>query len=219
MMIRTKLTLSITLLISIAIAVISSIIGYKVHKIAEYNAQIIAKETAHHYAKYVRAELEIPLDEARAVANLFETASHIKSLQITRAKIKLWLKHFIEDEPNFLGIGIVCEPDAFFEKDANFINASNKTGRFISYWTRNHKGEGVLETLLNNESQNFYQIPKQKFKESVVDPYPYSIRGKEVWLTTLVAPMIHNPTKSFLGVIRIDIALDYLQRKLGNLNI
>jgi 5-bromo-4-chloroindolyl phosphate hydrolysis protein len=93
MMIRTKLTLSITLLISIAIAVISSIIGYKVHKIAEYNAQIIAKETAHHYAKYVRAELEIPLDEARAVANLFETASHIKSLQITRAKIKLWLKH------------------------------------------------------------------------------------------------------------------------------
>lgn len=219
MKIRTKLTLSITFLIAIAIAVISTIIGYKVHKMAEYNVQIIAKETAHHYAKYVRAELEIPLDEARAVANLFEAASHIESLQITRAKINLWLKHFIEDEPNFLGIGIVCEPDAFFEKDANFINASNKTGRFMSYWTRNHKGEGVLEPLLSNESQDFYQIPKHKLKESVVDPYPYSIRGKEVWLTTLVAPMIHTPTKNFLGVIRIDLALDYLQRKLGHLNI
>jgi methyl-accepting chemotaxis protein len=222
MKIRTKLTLSITFLIAIAIAVISTIIGYKVHKMAEYNAQIIAKETAHHYAKYVRAELEIPLDEARAIANLFEAASHIESLQITRAKINLWLKHFIEDEPNFLGIGIVCEPDAFFEKDANFINASNKTGRFMSYWTRNHKGEGVLEPLLSNESQDFYQIPKQKFKESVVDPYPYSIRGKEVWLTTLVAPMIHvreGRDKNFLGVIRIDLALDYLQRQLGHLNI
>ena len=72
---------------------------------------------------------------------------------------------------------------------------------------------------MSNESQDFYQIPPKKFKESVVDPYPYSIRGKEVWLTTLVAPMIHTPTKNFLGVIRIDLALDYLQRQLAHLNI
>jgi methyl-accepting chemotaxis protein len=225
--IRTKLTLSITLLMAIAIAVISTIIGYKVQEMASYDAEIIAKETANRYANYVSAELEKPLSEARAIAILFEAASHTESLQVTRTKINLWLKNFIEHESNFFGIGIVCEPDVFFEKDANFINAPghDKKGRFVSYWTRIKNEDAVLEPLLNYETQEFYQIPKQKVKESIIGPYPYSVRGKELWLTTLAVPMDYHimankeADKHFLGVIRIDIALEYLQRKLSELDI
>jgi methyl-accepting chemotaxis protein len=224
--IRTKLTLSITLLMAIAIAVISTIIGYKVQEMANSDAEIIAKETANRYANYVRAELEKPLSEARAIAILFEAASHTENLQITRTKINLWLKKFIEHESNFFGIGIVCEPDVFFEKDANFINAPghDKKGRFTSYWTRIKNEEAVLEPLLNYETQDFYKRTKKEAKESIIGPYAHSVRGKELWLTTLAVPMAqvmenNEADKHFLGVIRIDIALEYLQQKLSELDI
>ncbi|MCK5719384.1 MAG: HAMP domain-containing protein [Thiomargarita sp.] len=218
--IRTKLTLSNTLLIAIAIAVISIVIGYQVNQMAEHDTQLIAKEMAYHYANKVKAELEKPLYEARAIANLFEIASRLKKLEITRDKVNLWLKNFIEHEPNFLGIGIVCESDAFFEKDKKYVNklGHDASGRLASYWSWGETGKGTLSTLIDYKTQDFYQLAKQKVSEIIVEPSPLTIQDREVWATTLAAPIMIN-SEQFLGVIKIDLSLEYLQNQLGNLKI
>jgi signal transduction histidine kinase/CheY-like chemotaxis protein len=218
--IGTKLMLTTALLIALAIATISTIIGFSVQKMAETDAQQIAKETAYHYANVVKTILEVPLDEARAVATTLEVSINSKGFKLTRQQANLILKYFLDHRPHFFAAAAVFEPNAFDGKDANFINAPghDETGRFIPYWSRNNKGKSVLAPVVGYQTEDFYLLPKRTKTEIVMEPFIYPVQDKDVLMTSLIVPIL-DTNHNFMGVQGFDLTLEQLQRQIGEMEI
>ena len=218
-----KLILSMTFLIVVVVGTTSLLIGLNVQKMSEHFAQEASKETAYHYAFMIKAELEVALDEARALAKILEAGIHDKTAQMSRRRTNILLKYFIEHHPHFLAAYVAFEPNAFDGRDINFKNewGHDQTGRFVPYWTRNQQGKGVVEPLINYEqtgSGDYYQLAKKNKRETIIDPYLYPVQGKEVLMTSLVVPMF-NQQNEFIGITGIDLDFKSLQDKINQLSI
>lgn len=179
-----------------------------------------AKAIAQSYAFKIKAEIEVPLDMARALGHVFTSfKSKENTLEFTREHANNILKNILKENKNFLGAWTAWEPNAFDSLDSKFANqpGHDKTGRFIPYWTRNKSQEICLEPLSEYETSgigDYYLLPKKIKKEIVVDPYLYFVQshGKEVLMSTASVPVIYNDI--FYGVVGIDILCDSLQEIL-----
>jgi len=223
MKIGKKLMFAVSILVVIAITVLSFIISIQVKNLSEEDNRLIAKETSQHYGYLVRGEIEVALDEARALADVFGALINSKKDDFSRDAANVVLKNLIEKNKNFLGAYVLFEPNAFDGKDKDFINAigHDQTGRFIPYWTRGGDGKGVVEALASYEvagDGDYFQIPKKTKKETLIEPYIYAVQGKDVLLTSLVVPIM-NSSGSFIGIAGLDIALSQLQAVIENMKI
>ena len=117
--------------------------------------------------------------------------------------------------PQYNGIYIVLEPDAWDGKDAEYAGkpGTDKTGRFMAYYDRDTAGNPKLDYVYNyNEGEDgsdFYQLPKKTLKEYVTEPYPWDIQGRKILLTSVVVPIIVNGT--FTGIAGVDLPLENVQ--------
>ena len=218
-----KLILTMTLLIGIVMSVTLFFIGLRVQTVVERYAFELAKETADHHAAIIKIDLEMALNEARALAHFFEAILQENEVQITRNGVNSILKHFIENNPQFLAVYVAFEPNAFDGKDTEFVNVQghDQTGRFIPYWTRNEKGQGILEPLkyYGHEGQgDYYQLPKKYKRESIIDPYLYPVQGKDILMTSLVVPIL-NHQSAFIGIAGIDLNFKHIQKKISEMNM
>jgi methyl-accepting chemotaxis protein len=223
MKIGKKLMISVSLLVIIAITALSVIVSIQVKNLSDEDNRLIAKETSQHYGYLVKSEIEVALDEARALASFFEALINSKKTEFSRESANIVLKDFIEKNKNFLGAYVLFEPNAFDGKDKEFINAPghDQTGRFIPYWTRGGDGNGVVEALASYEVSgdgDYYQIPKKTKKETLTEPYIYPVQGKDTLLTSLVVPILDS-NGGFIGIAGLDIGLSQLQAVIGNLKI
>ncbi len=223
MKIGTKMVVSLSVLIVSTISVLTLIVAFRVNSISKIDSEEIARQTAHHYANVIKAELDVAMDEARSLSTIFESMAIVEGVNFTRREANSILKYFIEKNTNFLGVYTCFEPNEFGSNDRNFAGeyGHDTSGRFIPYWIRDKDGKGVLEPLLDYDTSgagDYYQIPKNRNRESVIDPYFYPIRGKDTLLTSLVVP-IKNKEGSFIGIAGIDLALDNLQNLVMNSQI
>jgi methyl-accepting chemotaxis protein len=108
----------------------------------------------------------------------------------------------------------------FDGKDAEFAgntaSGSNKAGAFTPYWV--HDGGKVVFQPLdggNDFGEPFFAIPQQTGKAAVVEPYPYTVGGKSVLMTSVVYPVTSHG--QFIGVAGLDMALDSVSKTLGAL--
>ena len=178
------------------------------------DAETIAIEAARNYAGKVKAELETGLSEARALAHSLSAVQAEDTMQLTRYQVNAMLESFIRKNQDFLGVYTGWEPNAFDGADQKYANKEgyDETGRFIPYWVRSGNGQITMEPLKGYQTQgagDYYQLPKQKRKEVILDPFYYNIGGKDVLLVSLVAPIMQGG--SFYGIAGIDYAVDFLQ--------
>ncbi|MCP4699569.1 MAG: HAMP domain-containing protein [Gammaproteobacteria bacterium] len=218
-----RYVLATTLLIAAIIFVVSWTVGSQVDRLAEQNAKTVAKETAYHYTNIIKSELAAALHEAEVIADVFESAANVEGFRLTRRKANMILKYLIENRPRFLGIFLAFEPDAFDGKDARFSGeyGHDETGRFIPHWSRDDKGEGVLEPLTGYTEEglgDYYLRPKKHLRKSITEPGLYPLRGKDVQVTSLTAPILDKQRK-FIGIAGIHLALEVLQPLAGDIKI
>ncbi|MDM8564528.1 methyl-accepting chemotaxis protein [Candidatus Halobeggiatoa sp. HSG11] len=220
--IDTKLIISMLSLASIILTIIATITVHEVNKIAEKNAKKIAKETAYRYSNFIETKLGEALEAAKNVATIFESAT--SGLKIKRHDANAILEHFIEENSQFLAVYLLFEPNAFDNDDKKFVDAKghDKTGRFLPYWTRDVDEKGFLDPLVEYELPNsYYQIPKQRQKESITEPYIYPVQGRDVLITSLVTPIFNHQQqeRQFIGIAGIDIELKQLQKFIKSIEI
>lgn len=124
----------------------------------------------------------------------------------SRSKVLELLKKELEDNPGFIGVWAVWEPNAFDGKDKEYSGKEfyDNTGRFCAYYYR-EKSEMKIMFLGNVDAEPWYNIPKSKGKPAIMDPFDFEIEGTSVLMTTFGYP-IKNGGK-VLGVIGIDIRL------------
>lgn len=210
-----KLTAKMMLLIGIVTAIaftltitISSIMAFNM---AENEGLSKVQEITNRYSNEVKAEIEVSLDTVRTLAQTFEGMR--TSGTPDRKMMDSILKNVLEKDTRFTGVWTLWEPDALDGRDSEFADTPghDNTGRYLPYWNRGNGSIGV-EAIVDYETGDFYNVPKNTGQETVTEPYKYPISGKEVLMSSIVVPI--NYEGEFMGVAGIDVILDTLQKKV-----
>ncbi|TAJ12840.1 methyl-accepting chemotaxis protein [Marinilabiliaceae bacterium JC017] len=159
----------------------------------------------------VKTEMDEGLDEATGLASIL---SNNAKGHLHREEIISIIDDILAENKNFLGLYLVFEPNAFDDKDKEYINTrfSDETGRFIPYISRFAK-----ETVKNYNKTNDYLIPKKTLKTYFSEPYNYNIDGKNYYMITVTIPIIKEGV--FQGIVGIDIDTKVLAKIVDDIKI
>ena len=187
------------------------------HRKEVYNdSKILATEISRKAAY----ETQVYLSNAILIANSLEqNVELVQRLHGSRKEIDRIIHSVIEENPNFLGIWNLWEPNAFDGKDFLYKKDTlyNDQGILGFSYFRN-KGEIFYEVMYPTDySGQYYSLPKKLMKEVITEPYYFAYSGYKqgFYGTSVSVPIIIG--NKFHGVIGIDIDLNYLQKKLNKI--
>jgi methyl-accepting chemotaxis protein len=160
----------------------------------------------------IKVWLELYLDAARTTGQFMSDYEKIDPAE-RRPLFNMMLRSLVEKNAEVVAASSAWEPNALDGLDAEFVNTAgtDRTGRFLPYWFRSDSGLS-LDSLVGYEtpgSGDYYLIPKQTGKETLVEPYVYKVGGRDVLMTAVVMP-IKNKDR-FVGSVSIDLEMDVMQ--------
>ncbi|WP_066500474.1 methyl-accepting chemotaxis protein [Abyssisolibacter fermentans] len=128
------------------------------------------------------------------------------------------LKRVAQENPEFVNTWVVFEPNAFDNKDTEFVNKAghDKTGRFISCYSR-EDGTIKLKPCENYIVSDYYNMPKVRKESYITEPSLKNINGSVKYVVNFSAPIIVN--NKFLGAVGVDLSLDSLQAITSKLDL
>lgn len=179
------------------------------------NAENYAVSLARQYANQIRAEMEVALDTARTLSDVFAGVKKQDSvLEFDRNEVSGILRAILEQNVAFTAIYTAWEPNAFDGMDVGYANESghDRTGRFIPYWSRGKDGAIKVEPLQDYNQEGIgghYQFAKKTKSECVIDPYAYPIQGETKAIISVIVPILAEGI--FYGVVGIDLPLSHFQ--------
>ncbi|EWY38328.1 chemotaxis protein [Skermanella stibiiresistens SB22] len=200
-----------------------------VSRILDQKSRESLQNLASTQAGLIRSEFEAALDAARTMAHGFATVvSSADGGNVPVDKRRQFLNgilfNVLENNKQFNGTYSAWEPNALDGADDAFRGrketGTDGTGRFIPYWNRDQDGRIAMQPLVEYDSSErhpngvmkggWYIGPHDTGKESVLDPLPYIVQGKSVFLATLSVPIMANG--KFQGVAGADFNLDFAQQ-------
>ena len=184
---------------------------------ATRGADELLQQMAYRYADEADRTLEESLGPARALATAFGTM--VAGGKADRSVADSVLKATLIANPQVIGVWTAWEPNAFDGADAAHAGkaGTDASGRFIPYWNRG-SGAPALEALKDYETPgagDYYVLARASKQETVLNPYKYSVGGKDVLMTSLVVPIVLDGR--FRGVVGVDVPLTTLQASVGSI--
>jgi methyl-accepting chemotaxis protein len=186
-------------------------------------------------AGHIRSQLDAAFDVARNMARTFEFIASSSEDDATpveqrRAQVNGILLSMLKDNPGFNGTYSAWEPDGIDGDDRAYKNrtdvGSDYSGRMLAHWTRDSEGHVAMQPLVEYDSRDlhrnglmkgaWYLGPKEDGQESVLDPLPYMVQGKHLYLATVSVPILINGT--FRGVAGVDFDLAFVQKLAADAN-
>jgi methyl-accepting chemotaxis protein len=202
-----------------------NLVAGRVGELVQRDTAESLKNLAGARAGAIQAKFDLALDAARTMAHTVELAKDGGSgVSLGRSQINAILKNVLDNNPEFNGTYSCWEPNALDGRDADFRTGENgnnaQTGRFTPYWNRGEGGKVAVQPLVEYDTMDkhpngvlkggWYIGPRDDHRESVLDPFPYIVQGKPVWLTTLSVPIMVRG--KFYGVMGTDYNLDFVQK-------
>ncbi len=184
------------------------------------SAEREAHNAAESQAGLIANEIDKAMYAARTLAQAF-SAMKSQDIRLDRTQVNAMLKQVLAENPQFVGVYTLWEPNAFDGEDIGYANAEGHdgTGRFIPYWSRS--GDQItLAPLLDYEMEgagDYYLVPKRTKQEAIIEPYIYPINGQDVLITSLVVPIVVEG--KFYGITGVDLPLAFLQELADRVDI
>ena len=212
MTIGKKLIAGTLAVIIIGVSALAAIIFTRASSMQTVSAMEYADTLAEGHGKDIQARLETPMNVARTLAQVMEGFERLDPKE-RRPDFDNMLKRVLEANSNFIGVWSCWEPNALDGMDAQHVNTkgSDKSGRFISYWNRG-SGQIDVEPLVDYDKKgagDYYQISLTTGEEAIIEPYFYTIGGRQELITSLVVPIKMKGT--VIGVAGVDIKIEQLQ--------
>jgi PAS domain S-box-containing protein len=225
--IQASLQLKMTLWNGLLLAVASTIlIVYSVITLRESSMNAAENEAlaiAESHAQQVRAELNVPLLTARTIAKALEAVkSPSEPASLTRDQVNAMLRQILSENPSFLGVYTLWEPNAFDNLDTQYQNIppSDTSGRFIPYWVRGNDGSLYVEALKDYEvpgTGDWYLKPRETKKEYTIAPYTYNIQGVDTIMATFTVPILVKD--KFYGIAGVDAPIAFTQDIVNSIDL
>ena len=217
MRLQTRILVSVGGVVLAAFVITIGIVTVRTSDFAKESAFRYAESIAHDRGNAIKAEMEVAMDAARTMAQVFETMA--AGGAAGRDQINVILRGILEKNPEFLGVWTCWEPNALDGNDRVFAltPGHDRTGRFIPYWNRG-AGRIQLEPLVDYEKPgpgDYYLLARNSGQEVVLDPYSYEVAGKSTMITSVAVPI--RMGQRVVGVAGIDIALDRFQEVIAKI--
>nr|ACY24810.1 methyl-accepting chemotaxis sensory transducer [uncultured organism] len=209
--------MSIILLVVVSYVITLWILNSQASQMQRELATEYAEELAHHEAYKVKGRLDVAMNAARTLS---QALAGLRKVNGNRAMADALLREVLDANPEFLGVWSGWEPNSFDGKDDAYRNTvgHDATGRYVAYWNRG-AGKLMVEALVDYDKPgagDYYLLPKSNRIETLIEPYPYTVAGKEMLITTVVVPIIQDG--QFLGVAGVDIALSDYQAEVSKVH-
>ncbi|MGM0611552.1 MAG: methyl-accepting chemotaxis protein [Thermodesulfobacteriota bacterium] len=209
--IKWQIALPIGLILFLGLLAMIFFNTYKTYDVTRKDAVAHVKEKARKHASNVAIKLEDAQDKSAALSAVLKGYKKQDSMP-NREVVNAMLESFLEENPQFLGVWTVWEPDAFDGRDVEFSGTKHhdETGRFIPYWNRvgGMHLEEVNSYAESGKTSEFYRIPLSTKNQYVTEPIEYEIGGEDVFVSSFCTPIIVDGRA--LGVVGIDMGLDAL---------
>ncbi|WP_233085186.1 sensor histidine kinase [Methanococcoides orientis] len=163
-------------------------------------------EKASNYANQFNSDMQSNMAIARTIASTLTVYN-----SSDREEVNDFLREILVDNPNLIGTYAGFEPNAFDGRDAEFAGTEgyDSTGRLVPYWNK-IGGTMFVEPLLDYDTLDYYQLPKQNEEEVLTEPYVY--QGELI--ASYVAPIMRNG--EFVGIGGVDVSLNYIDEIVSN---
>ncbi|MDD2609218.1 MAG: methyl-accepting chemotaxis protein [Giesbergeria sp.] len=216
---RARLLLLVALILLAGYVLILTALTQQTGKLQQETTWSYTEQLAISEGHKATAELERGMDAARTLAHAL---GQLKVAGLAnRANADALLKGVLAGNPAFLGVWSGWEPNAFDGKDNEYANqpGHDATGRYVPYWNRG-SGQLVVEPLTDYTKPgagDYYLLPQKTGQETLIEPYKYTVAGKEMLITSLVVP-VHIEGR-FVGVVGVDLALESLQKVTAQVKV
>ncbi|MCL3780556.1 GHKL domain-containing protein [Prolixibacteraceae bacterium JC049] len=213
--IKNKVIVLITAVLLMSVGVLSIVISNKVQLQTRSLHYQILEETAYRYGKSVENVLAKIMEDAKlmeiAFVQMMKSGTH-------RSVLDSMLIRTAKNDDQLLGTWMLWEPNAYDRQDKRYVNTEGhgSTGRVNSYW--HWEGDSLInEPNIDWESSTWYNVPRERMKGTLLDPYWYTVSGEPTLLLSAIQPIIFED--EFLGVVGVDIELNNLQNFVNKLKV
>jgi len=125
------------------------------------------------------------------------------------------LEAMVRENPDILAAWCNFEPNTLEGHDSRYIGTLGTlpSGRFTPYWFRTASGIKVetLEAYDKSEDDAYYMLVKKNGTTTLLDPYFYTVNGKQVLITSLAVP-IRSEKGAIIGIVGLDIQIEEIQK-------
>jgi methyl-accepting chemotaxis protein len=216
-----SLSLKVALLGGAALAAVFAVgmtfLVQQVGSTIETQTRQLQSQTASGIAGEVTADLLRAERTAEGIVSALE-GMHAAGVK-DRAVYDATLRQYLENNPNLVGTWSGWEPNALDGNDAAAVNrpGGDATGRYIPYWNRG-SGQIVLEALTGYDQPgagDYYLKPKALGRVVAIEPYSYTVAGKDMLLMSFGQPITANGT--YLGTGGVDLALNDINARMAEI--
>ncbi len=206
---KSRLVLSMVVVLSLVLAVTTALIISTATSQQEELAYQQSIETTKNLANSFNGDMQSYHAIGQTIAN-----SMIEYESGDRDEVNAILERLMIENPNLIGTYVAFEPNAFDGMDESYKDTfgHDSTGRFIPYWTK-IGGTLHLEALLDYDTLDYYQGPKNTKSKVITEPYLY--QGELI--VSYVTPVIKND--EFIGIGGTDVSLNYIDEDVNQVRI
>ncbi|MCB8964933.1 MAG: PAS domain S-box protein [Bacteroidales bacterium] len=189
-------------------------LGINQRNLAYNDSKILAREISRKAAIETERYFASALSAAKSVR---QSALVVRNLKGDRVEVRKLLNQALLQNPNFLAVWTLWEPNAFDGKDYLYTNNPqyNSQGAMcFSYFKLNDTVYNEIMTPTDYEG-NYYLLPKESRKEAITEPYHFRFSGyKHLFFgVTVSVPILVDG--DFMGVVGVDIDLTSLKDSLN----
>lgn len=159
-------------------------------------------------AEKVLAYVSKAQNQAEGFAQVFAELKERNEI-LSRESVIAMLKGLITSNPEYVGVCVGWEPNAFDGQDKTYAGTTDHdaSGRFVPYVYRDG-GAIKVDPLVGYDvpgDGDYYLKPKELRRTFITDPYVYNVGGKDVTMVSICSPILVNG--SFMGVVCIDLPI------------
>lgn len=213
--IQSKIVSIVGVMILVVILFSTLFISQDVETLSKKLSLEVVEETAQRNGLEVKRLLELALEEAKLLEATFW---QLREAEVDRKVLDNILRENTAMNKDVLGSWMLWEPNAYDGKD-NYYRGKPRhdgTGRVNSFW--HWLGQEVVhEANVDWATSGWYQNPKQRMKETLEDPYFYTVSGEKLLLISSIQPIVHDNV--FHGVVGVDLKLEIIQNLVSSLQV
>ncbi len=211
---KLKLNIFILSAATIIYCITIGYISWRLKEIAYADAVEIVKGSSREYGNKISEELNVMMESARTMRNIFSTHTKYKPEQ-RDAFFEDVLKSNVEKNPDYLAIGLYWEISVLDPK----YKKLNGRIRNICYHINNQiKIQKEIVDTTNSKLSGIYYTVREMNREMISDPY-FDIVTKGLagtLMTSLLVP-IQNESGLFEGLVGIDISLNHMDKLISEI--
>ncbi len=214
---RMQLMLVVSGVVLAGFAITLGLLASRMSTLQQTNTVNYVNEMADKYSRQAAARIDHAIDIAQTMAHTYQAMLNTGTPD--REMAKAMIRDVIDDNPDFLTVWTIWEPDAFDGRDAEYANtyAHDATGRFVPYVIKKEGGGHDYVAIVNYDQNDYYQLPKRTSKPVILEPFLYNYGGKDILQTAVAVPVIVNG--KFLGVAGVSLALTYMQNLVKSVSL